>query len=145
MSRALARLGLGALLLFTGTGHLSFLRREFVAQVPESLPLDPDDVVVASGFVGLGLASALIAAPPSQRYSVGLIVAAFFVAVFPGNVSQYVTRRSAFGLDTDNKRFARLFFQPVLVAAALWSAGVGGRRRPGSDERRERWRRDGKD
>lgn len=139
MSRTLARLGLGALLLFTGTGHLSFLRREFVAQVPQSLPIDPDDVVVASGFAELGLASVLIAAPPSQRQRVGLIVAAFFVAVFPGNVSQYVTRRSAFGLDTDNKRFARLFFQPVLVAAALWSAGVGARdwRRPGADERQE--------
>ena len=32
---------------------------------------------------------------------------------------------SAFGLDTDAKRFARLFFQPALVAWALASTGAG--------------------
>lgn len=124
MGRTLARFGLGAMLLFTGTGHLSFWRREFSAQVPESLPFDKDFVVVSSGFVELGLAAALLAAPPRRRVPMGLTLAAFFVAVFPGNVSQYLTRRSSFGLDTDDKRFARLFMQPVLVAWALWSTGA---------------------
>lgn len=121
--QAVARVGLGAMLLFTGTAHLTFGRKEFVAQVPESLPLDTDFVVISSGIAELALGTALIAAP-RQRIPVGLVAASFFVAVFPGNVSQYVTRRSAFGLDTDNKRFARLFLQPVLVAWSLWSTGA---------------------
>jgi hypothetical protein len=32
-----------------------------------------------------------------------------------------VHRRNGFGLDTDEKRLARLFFQPALVALAWWS------------------------
>jgi len=41
--------------------------------------------------------------------------------VFPGNISQWRARRDAFGLDTDAKRFARLFLQPVLMVWAWWS------------------------
>jgi uncharacterized membrane protein len=51
-------------------------------------------------------------------------VAAFFVAIFPGNISQYVNRVDAFTLDSDTARFVRLFFQPLLVAWALWSTGA---------------------
>ena len=50
---------------------------------------------------------------------VGAVVAAFFVAVFPGNIAQFTERRDAFGLDSDTKRFVRLLFQPVLVVAAV--------------------------
>jgi uncharacterized membrane protein len=55
---------------------------------------------------------------------VGLLVAAFFVAVFPGNISQYINQIDAFGLDSDRARLIRLFFQPVLVIWALWSTGA---------------------
>ncbi|MET3977696.1 putative membrane protein [Mucilaginibacter sp. UYP25] len=55
--------------------------------------------------------------------NVGKVAAAFFTAVFPGNISQYRNHRSAFGLDTDAKRFGRLFFQPVLVYWALKGTG----------------------
>ena len=48
----------------------------------------------------------------------------FFVAVFPGNISQYLTHTDAFGLDSDPARALRLVFQPVLVAWALWSTGA---------------------
>ena len=56
-----------------------------------------------------------------RRGLVGVITALFFVAVFPGNIAQWVEHRDAFGLDTDMKRFVRLFFQPVLIALAIWS------------------------
>jgi uncharacterized membrane protein len=46
-------------------------------------------------------------------------VAAFFVAVFPGNISQYINQVDAFGLDSDSSRLIRLFFQPLLVIWAL--------------------------
>jgi uncharacterized membrane protein len=52
---------------------------------------------------------------------VGLVTALFFIAIFPGNINQYVEGIDAFGLDTDQARFTRLFFQPVLVIWALWS------------------------
>lgn len=112
---------LGGLLIVAGIGHLTFARRAFRAQVPDWVPLDKDDTVVASGIAELALGASLLLADEARRPLVGKIAAAFFVAVFPGNVSQYVNRRSAFGLDTDAKRLARLFFQPPLVYWALRS------------------------
>ena len=121
--KLLARLLLGAGLIFAGVGHLTTLRQEFQAQVPVWLPLDPDFVVLASGVVeillGIGIASAGSLVPWS-----GLAAAVFFIAIFPGNINQYVEGISAFGLDTDQARLGRLFFQPVLVAWALWSTGA---------------------
>ena len=116
-------MALGAMLLFTGISHLTFARREFIAQVPKSLPLSDDTVVVASGVAELLIGASLIALP-KQRVAVGLGTAAFFVAIFPGNVAQYLNGVDAFGLDTDAKRFARLFFQPAFVAWALHSTGA---------------------
>ena len=122
--RTVGRVALGAALLGAGTGHLTSMREEFQAQVPTWVPLDADLVVVASGVVELGLGAALILAPKAFRPAVGWVTAAFFVAIFPGNISQYVTGTAAFGLDTDRDRLVRLFFQPVLVAWALWSTGA---------------------
>lgn len=124
MARAIVRVLLGAFLILAGTGHLTFARAEFQAQVPPWLPLDPDLVVVASGVVELVLGLALVLAPRRARPLVGVIVAAFFVAVFPGNIAQLVEGRDGFGLDTDAARAIRLLFQPLLVVAALWSTGA---------------------
>jgi len=119
-ARTIGRIFLGSSLVFAGVSHLTFARREFQAQVPESLPLDPDVTVLASGVVEVGLGSLLLFARKRRRL-VGTIAALFFVAVFPGNVSQWMHQRDGFGLDTDMKRFVRLFFQPGLVALAAWS------------------------
>lgn len=119
--RSFLRVLLGLFLVFAGVSHLTFAREDFRAQVPESLPLDTDAVVLGSGVAEIGLGSALLLAPRSARRRVGTIAAWFFVAVFPGNVAQWLNRRSAFGLDTDAKRIGRLFGQPLLIAAALWS------------------------
>lgn len=121
--RIVARVLLGAGLLLAGTGHLTFQRTEFLAQVPRWLPLDGDFVVVASGVVELVLGASLILLH-RWRVPVGLVVAAFFVAIFPGNINQYVYGIDAFGLDTDRARLIRLFFQPLLVIWALWSTGA---------------------
>ena len=121
--RTIGRLLLGCALLFTGTAHLTSSRQTFQAQVPTWLPLDPDFVVLASGVVELLLGAALIALP-RHRVAVGWTVAAFFVAIFPGNISQYVTGTDAFGLDSDLSRLVRLFLQPLLVVWALWSTGA---------------------
>jgi uncharacterized membrane protein len=121
--RTLARLLLGGILVFAGISHLTFARQEFEAQVPEWFPIDDDPVVIASGFVEISLGAALIAFGRG-RVGVGFVVAAFFVAIFPGNIAQYVDGTDAFGLDTDQKRFVRLFFQPLLVVWALWATGA---------------------
>lgn len=115
-----SRLLLGAFLLFAGLGHLTWSRAEFQAQVPTWLPMDADLVVVLSGVVEILLGLALVALP-RHRVLVGWFTAAFFVAVFPGNVSQFVNRIDAFGLDSDMARGIRLLFQPLLVLWALWS------------------------
>jgi uncharacterized membrane protein len=114
---------LGVLLLFTGTSHLTWARAEFSAQVPPWLPLDTDLVVLLSGIVEIGLGLALIFLS-KYRVKVGWIVAAFFVLIFPGNISQFVHRIDAFGLNSDAMRAARLLLQPVFVAWSLWSTGA---------------------
>ena len=124
-ARTLARLALGGALVFAGVSHLTVARQEFQAQVPDWVPVDPDTTVVASGVAEIALGSALVLAPKGLRPWVGAAASAFFVAVFPGNISQWVRRRDGFGLDTDEKRFGRLFFQPALVAWAWWSTRTG--------------------
>ena len=121
--KTIGRIALGGILVLIGIGHLTSQRQEFRAQVPPWLPLDPDFVVVASGVVEITLGAALIALP-RYRVPVGWIVAAFFVAVFPGNISQYLNRTDGLGMDNDRARLIRLFFQPVLIAWALWSTGA---------------------
>lgn len=120
--RRVAQMVLGAAMLFAGTGHLTFAREEFQAQVPPWVPLDADLVVLASGVVELTVGAALVVTwRQPARALVGVATALLFVAVFPGNVAQYTEGRDAFGLDTDRARLVRLFFQPVLIVWALWA------------------------
>ena len=119
--KTIAKYGLGAMLITAGIGHLTFARKEFQAQVPEWVPLEKDDTVVYSGIVEIAMGAAIIAAPKTYETLVGQLAAGLFSAVFPGNIAQYKNRKSSFGLNTDNKRFARLFMQPALIAWALKS------------------------
>ena len=113
---------LGAALIYAGITHLTTNRIEFQAQVPTWVPFSADFVVLASGVVEISLGLAL--ASLQYRRQVGWITAAFFIAIFPGNISQYVNGIDAFGLDTDQARLTRLFFQPLLVLWALWATGA---------------------
>ena len=119
----IARLALGLFMLSAGIAHLSYLKGEFHAQVPDWVPLDKDLVVVLSGLVEIALGASMLFL---RRFKVwiGVSLALFFIAIFPGNISQYVNGIDAFGLNTDGKRLARLFFQPLLILWALWSTGA---------------------
>ncbi|MFC4071615.1 DoxX family protein [Actinoplanes subglobosus] len=111
---------LGAVLTFAGITHLTVARDEFQAQVPGWFPIDADFVVLASGVVEISLGVALLTVwRQPARGVLGLIVAGFFVVIFPGNVAQWLEHKDGFGLDTDTKRLVRLFFQPLLVLWAL--------------------------
>lgn len=116
-----ARWVLAAFMAVAGIGH--FVSADtFLAQVPPWMPA-PEAVVAVSGVIELGFAAALVALP-RWRVQVGWLLATFFVAVFPGNVSQFLTQTDAFGLDSDASRAIRLLFQPLLVAWALWCTGA---------------------
>ncbi len=122
MSRlqTVGRWALAGFLLLAGVSHLTWRSDEFLAQVPGWVPGSASLVVLLSGIVEIALGLALVVLPGVRR-QVGWVVAAFFVAVFPGNISQFVTHTDAFGLDSDVARGVRLLFQPLLVVWALWS------------------------
>ncbi len=123
--RTVARWLLVGLLAVAGASHLTWGRRGYRIVVPDWATrysgLDKDAIVVGSGVAELVLAGA-VATMPAQR-SVGWLVATFFAAVFPGNVHQWRTGRSAPMLRTDRARFIRLSLQPLLVVWAVWSTG----------------------
>lgn len=121
--RAISQVGLGLFLASAGYSHLTVSRIAFRAQVPTWLPLDPDFVVLASGVVEILLGVALLLLW-RVRAQVGMVVALFFIAIFPGNINQFVNGIDAFGLNTDMARGVRLLFQPVLVLWALWATGA---------------------
>ena len=90
--------------------------------MPPWLPA-PEAIILVSGVIELALAIALVTVR-RRRALLGWVVAGFFVAVFPGNVSQFITGADAFGLETDTARVVRLLIQPLFVAWALWSTGA---------------------
>ena len=102
------RLLLGLFMTYAGFSHLTFNRQEFVAQVPTWLQF-------SEGFTDFVVWK--------KKAVVGALLALFYVAIFPGNINQYVNHIDAFGLNTDNLRLIRLFIQPVLIYLALWSTG----------------------
>jgi len=118
--RSAARVVLGGALIFAGVGHLTFNRSDFQAQVPDWVGIDKNVVVILSGLVEIALGAALLFVR-RRRPLLGLAVGLFFIAVFPGNISQFIDGHDAFGLNSDNARRNRLFFQPLLVAWAWWS------------------------
>ena len=125
--KKLLQVFLGIFLTSAGFSHLGSNRQAFQAQVPTWLPIDADFGVIASGIVEIILGIALITTTfvfTKYLKKVGIIVASFFVLIFPGNINQYLNGIDAFGLDTDQKRLIRLFFQPPLVFWSLWVSGA---------------------
>lgn len=118
-----ARILLGGFMVAAGISHLTNKRKEFQAQVPESIPINEDAIVLGSGLTELSLGLSMLFWK-EKRVDVGFALALFYVLIFPGNIAQYVHQKDAFGLDTDEKRFMRLFFQPVLITWTLWSTGA---------------------
>jgi len=113
---------LGLFLIFASFGHF-FSANEFLAQVPPWMPA-PELVVLVSGVVELALGSAILFSPRKWLPIIGWVTAAFFLAIFPGNLWQFFEGRDAFGLESDAARLLRLFFQPILIIWALWCTGA---------------------
>jgi uncharacterized membrane protein len=131
-----AQIVLGLGLIFAGFSHLTTNRVEFRAQVPTVFKDFADFVVLASGVVEILLGLGLIVAW-KYRVQIGWAVAMFFVAIFWGNISQFVNGVDALGLNSDRARAIRLFFQPLLVIWALWSTGAWRAWRTRTDSNRQ--------
>ncbi len=124
LTQNIFRILLALFMVFAGFSHLTFNRIDFQAQVPDWVPLSKDLVVVLSGIVEIVLGLILLLWK-KQRVKMGWLLAIFFIMVLPGNVAQYLDGEDAFGvLNSDTARLIRLFFQPVLIAWALWSTGA---------------------
>jgi len=117
------RVVLGAFMILAAFGHFTFQRADFQAQVPNWIPIQKDMVVLLSGAAEISLGISMIFWT-SQKVKAGIMLAIFYLLIFPGNIAQYLNGTAAFGLDTDRARLIRLFFQPVLIVWALWSTGV---------------------
>ena len=120
------RLLLGLFMTYAGISHLTIARQEFVAQVPTWLQFSPgftDFVILASGVIEIALGLGIILLVANKRAIAGALLGLFYIAIFPGNINQYVNHIDAFGLNTDQARLIRLFFQPVLIFLALWTTG----------------------
>ncbi|HKL34680.1 MAG TPA: hypothetical protein VJ899_00155 [Salegentibacter sp.] len=124
LTQKIFRILLALFMIYAGFSHLTFNRIDFQAQVPDWVPLSKDLVVILSGIVEMALGLALLFWK-KQRAVIGWALAIFFILVFPGNVAQYLDGKDAFGaLNSDRARLIRLFFQPVLIAWAIWSSGA---------------------
>jgi len=124
LTQNIFRILLAIAMIYAGISHLTFNRIDFRAQVPDWLPLGKDLVVILSGIVEIALGLGL-ALWKSKRLHFGWALALFYVLIFPGNISQYINDTDAFGvLNSDSARLRRLFFQPILIVWALWSAGA---------------------
>ena len=122
--KTIFRILLAVFMIYAGYSHLTFNRIDFQAQVPDWIPMSKDLVVILSGIVEMALGLGL-ALWKNKRTSFGWALALFFILIFPGNIAQYLDGKDAFGaLDSDKARLIRLFFQPVLIAWALWSSGA---------------------
>jgi uncharacterized membrane protein len=119
------RIFLGLIMIYIGIAHLTFRRVEFQAQVPVWITQNEnfiDIIVIVSGYIEIIFGVTLIFLKKYKSY-IGIALAIFFILIFPGNINQYIYEIDALRLDSNEKRFYRLLFQPVLVLWALWSSG----------------------
>lgn len=117
------RIFLGIFMITAAIGHFTFQRDDFQAQVPNWIPLDKDLVVILSGIVEMAIGLAVVFMT-NHKVKIGIFLAIFYVIVFPGNIAQYLNGIDALGMNTDQARLIRLFFQPVLIFLTLWSSGA---------------------
>ena len=119
------RILLGLVMTYIGIGHLTFLQIDFQAQVPTWITTQNDLIdliIITSGIIEIIL-GLLMVIGGKLKVKTGVLLAIFYILIFPGNINQYVNEIDAFNLNSDTSRFVRLLFQPILVFLALFSSG----------------------
>lgn len=115
-ARSRARVALAAGMVVAGVAHL-VTPTPFVQHLPEVVPMR-EAIVFASGLVEIAFGIALVG-PARWRPLIGLLLAGYLVAVFPGNVYVAVA-----GVDVDGQpggiySWLRLPLQAVFVWLAI--------------------------
>ena len=119
--RACMRWGLALALVFTGIDHLVTPQR-YLAMMPGFVPFH-EAVVFFTGLCELAGAIGLLI--PKLRWLAGVMLAIYFVAVFPANIKNAVEGLSVEGLPTAQWYYwVRLLFQPLVIWWTLYSSGV---------------------
>lgn len=116
--REAARLGMAIALAFAGASHL-FLATPFIQHLPPSVPLRAE-IVLVSGLVEIAFGIALLLPPPTRR-KVGVALALYYVAVFPGNLYVAVFDVDVAGQPGGIYPWVRLPLQVLFISWALWS------------------------
>jgi uncharacterized membrane protein len=117
--RAAPALALAVVLGTAGVLHL-VLPEPFDGLIPDRLPGSARAWTYGSG--GVELATAALVATPRTRRRGGLVAAALFAAVFPGNVKMALDWSDR-GLVERLVAYGRL---PLQVPLVLWGLSVGG-------------------
>jgi len=122
--RERARIALAVGMVFAGVSHL-VNPLPFVQHLPTWVP-ERSGIVFASGLVEIALGVALLC-PARWRPLVGLALAGYLVAVFPGNVYVAVAGIDVAGQPGGLYPWLRLPLQVVFISLALWSTGATSR------------------
>jgi uncharacterized membrane protein len=117
--RSSARIGMAAAMIFAGVAHL-LMPTPFLQHLPAWTPF-AEAIIFLTGLIEIGFGAVLLMLRPPWRRRTGLALAAYLVAIFPGNLYVAVT-----GIDVDGQPggwypWLRLPVQAVLIAWALWS------------------------
>ncbi|MEX2128022.1 MAG: DoxX family protein [Xanthobacteraceae bacterium] len=119
--RACMRWGLAIALVFTGVDHL-LLPVRYLPMLPDFVPY-PNEIVALTGLCEIAGAFGLLI--PRLRRLAGVMLAIYFVAVFPANIKNAIEGLSVEGLPSANWYYwVRLPFQPLVVWWSLYAAAV---------------------
>jgi uncharacterized membrane protein len=116
--RTAARTGLAIAMIFAGAAHW-LMPTPFVQHLPEWVPA-PEALIFLTGGLEVALGLALFLRQPWRRLA-GLALAAYLVAVFPSNIYVAVANVDVDGQPGGWYPWARLPFQVLFIAWALWS------------------------
>jgi uncharacterized membrane protein len=120
------RWGMAAALVFFGVDHLLTPDR-YLPMIPSVLPY-PAGIVLLTGLCEVAGAIGLLV--PWTRRLAGIMLAIYFVCVFPANIKNAIDGVVVDGLPTASWYYwVRLLFQPIAIWWALRASEVIGPRR----------------
>jgi uncharacterized membrane protein len=119
--RACMRWGLSLALVFTGVDHLVTPAR-YLPMMPGVVPF-PAEVVSLTGLCEIAGAIALLV--PRSRRLAGIMLAIYFVCVFPANIKNAIDGLSVEGLPSATWYYwVRLMSQPLVIWWSLYASTV---------------------
>ena len=126
---ACMRWGLALALIFFGTDHLLTPER-YLPMMPGLIPY-PHAVVLFTGLCEIAGAIGLLV--PRTRRLAGIMLAIYFICVFPANIRNAIYGLTVDGLPVSGWYYwVRLLFQPLVIWWSLYAAQVIGVKKRGT-------------